>query len=561
MPLAGRLSLGALGLALVVAVSAAWATSAVYLLARTGINPRIQISLIDGVHVYVGLVGGAFVIAKVLRVGLRHHVPGVTPLSTWHRWVSWSLLAIYAAIFATGVLLLLPIHGKIYGDLLNLHMLTSVWGVPPTTWHVWHYRKRARPYLTRLLPHGSTIRLWAALVLVLSPTIALLAYPRAVSQLSKAGGGDAWAADALSGKQLDAIAPGPFPGSLAAGGDGLYVRSANGKWTNLPLPAKARVTSLVEASPDLYVGTNVGVMRMTGRSAPVPTGLQNVGVNALAWDPTSGEIWAASAGGAMRSGDRGRTWHREAAGMNGLNGIAAIAVSGRDVYVSDPSGVYRWQAVRWQRQASTPDVTTLVARPEGGVYLISSMEGVLILDARGLRSAGTLAFAHQHSSAMNGHPDAHSVATTDGRLYAAGTANGVSVSTDGGLTWMQLGGGLGSRDVHALASTGPDLWAATSDGVYRFPIVGAKLPEASWWLLLLGAALFLGAIAALLGAAEWPRGVRRERSARGLVPRRVVLAGASCWVDRRGMIYAAQLIDGDLLWRATGSISESDEAA
>ena len=95
--------------------------------------------------VTVGLVGAVFLLGKVLRVGLRSRVRGIPSLVRWHRWVSWSLLALYGAIFVSGVLVLLPIHGRLYGNLLELHLMTSVWAVPPTTWHVWHYRRLAAP--------------------------------------------------------------------------------------------------------------------------------------------------------------------------------------------------------------------------------------------------------------------------------------------------------------------------------------------------------------------------------------------------------------------------------
>jgi hypothetical protein len=73
-------------------------------------------------------------------------VPGVVP---WQRWLSWSMLVLYTAVFLTGVLLLLPIRGQAYADLVQLHLLTSVWALPLTTWHAWHYRAGALPYLRR----------------------------------------------------------------------------------------------------------------------------------------------------------------------------------------------------------------------------------------------------------------------------------------------------------------------------------------------------------------------------------------------------------------------------
>src|SRR5690242_18722834 len=65
---AAMLSVGALGLSLAVMVSVVWGTALFYLAARLGVDPRIRLSFIDAAHVYVGLVGGIFVLAKVSRV-------------------------------------------------------------------------------------------------------------------------------------------------------------------------------------------------------------------------------------------------------------------------------------------------------------------------------------------------------------------------------------------------------------------------------------------------------------------------------------------------------------
>ena len=148
-PARGRLSLGALGLGLVLLVSVAWGTGLFYLLVRLGGASPAPLAALDGIHIYVGVVGGIFVIAKILRVGFRHRVEGVPNVVPWQRWLSWSMLVLYGAVFATGVLLLLPVRGRLYADLVQLHLLTSVWALPPTTWHALHYRSRAVPYLRR----------------------------------------------------------------------------------------------------------------------------------------------------------------------------------------------------------------------------------------------------------------------------------------------------------------------------------------------------------------------------------------------------------------------------
>src|SRR5580704_9102515 len=287
--LAGRLSVGALGLSLALLVSIAWGTALFYLAARLGVDTRVRLSWIDGAHVYVGLVGGIFILAKVARVRFRYKVAGVAEVIPWQRWISWSLLVLYTAIFVSGVLALLPLHGRLYEDVLNFHLLSSVWALAPTTWHVWHYRRRAAPYLTRLLPHGRSLRFWSGIVLALAPSVVVVANARALSQLPQLMGGAAWSQSTLSGSYLDRIATGPG-GSLIAAGDALYVSSDGTVWTQIdipgvPLPASATPTqsvhqhgaptgknlglSLAVAGSSIYVGTSSGLYRTDTETGPL----------------------------------------------------------------------------------------------------------------------------------------------------------------------------------------------------------------------------------------------------------------------------------------------------
>src|SRR5438270_539878 len=62
-----RLSVGALGLGLVLLVSAAWGTGIFYLVARIGLPSPVRLAWIDAIHVYVGLMGAVFILGKVIR--------------------------------------------------------------------------------------------------------------------------------------------------------------------------------------------------------------------------------------------------------------------------------------------------------------------------------------------------------------------------------------------------------------------------------------------------------------------------------------------------------------
>lgn len=146
--LPAEISLGMLGVTLVLLVSLAWASGLVYLVVRLGLPAPASLALADAVHVYVGLASVLVIGAKVRRVGFRSRVAGVPELAAWHRWVSWSLLVLYAGVYLTGALLLFSFPMTVRTTLVNAHLLTSVWAAVPTTWHVWHHGHRA----TQLLP-------------------------------------------------------------------------------------------------------------------------------------------------------------------------------------------------------------------------------------------------------------------------------------------------------------------------------------------------------------------------------------------------------------------------
>ncbi len=102
------------------------------------------------------------------------------------------------------------------------------------------------------------------------------------------------------------------------------------------------------------------------------------------------------------------------------------------------------------------------------------------------------------------------VASVAGRLYAAGTSDGVSASADGGRTWTQLGGGLRDVTPGQVVEFRRGLWAATSGGLYRYALEPAAAASPAWWLALLAAA----AVAGLAGVAVSGRSARPRRRRR-----------------------------------------------
>lgn len=513
-PLAGRLSVGALGVGLTLLVAAAWATGAWYLVARLGAGSPIGLALMDGVHIYAGLVGGVFVLAKVLRVGLRSRVRGVPGVLLWHRWLSWSLLFLYAAILLSGTLLLLPIRGRLYGDLTEIHLLTSVWALVPTTWHVWHYRSRAVPFLRRMGLSGRRRRFWIGLALLAPAAIALLLQPRAASQLSAVMGGQSWSRNALTGAPLNAIATTPDGSTLLAGGDALYFTRDGILWAGLGLPSPAPIIESLAAAPDggVYAGTTGGLYFARTLQGPLaPIALDGANVGAVAVDPGDPRsVGVASSLGPLFSHDAGRTWSIATAGLLRPQRASAIAYFGGKVFVSDTTGVFALSdgATTWtrvSRQASVVALTVSAARDR--LYATSTTQGIQMLAGGRWSPLAAPGPSHQHHGQMQMHAFVGGVLGFGSRLYVPGTQDGVSASADGGQTWTQLGGGVADTPTLQLVEFQGSLWAATESGAFRYRLTPGARPSPLWWTLLVIAALGGGMLACAVAVTD--RSTRR----------------------------------------------------
>jgi hypothetical protein len=531
LSIAGRLSVGALGLSLALLVSIAWGTALFYLAARLGVDTHVRLTWIDAAHVYVGLVGGVFVLAKVSRVRFRYKVAGVSEVVPWQRWISWSLLILYSAVFVSGVLALLPLHGRLYEDLLNFHLLSSVWAVAPTTWHVWHYRRRAAPYLTRLLPHGRTLRYWLGITLALVPLLLVVGNARALSQLPQLMGGAAWSPIALNGSYLDRIMATP-DGTLVAAGDALYTSRDGTVWTQVdipgvPLPPSATPTpgvhqhgaptgknlglALAVSGNSIYLGTDNGLYRTDSQTGPLQqVGFNGATVNAIAVDPQDPRsIWAGASSGLMHSQDGGTTWSAAGNGLSRPNAVSAIGFAGGQIFVSDSTGVFEASGTPpdWRRVSSMPEVVDLTPSADRSLlYATSATQGVEILEHGTWRSTDSLASPHQAHAGHENHPEVLSLAPIDGRLYAVGTSFGVSASADDGQTWSQLGGGLETVTPAQVIDYQHALLAATSGGLYRFRLANGAPASFNWWLaVVLAVVIFGSAGAALAGFDPIPR--------------------------------------------------------
>ena len=478
-------------------------------------------------------------VAKVSRVWFHYKVSGVPEVVHWQRWISWSLLVLYSCVFVSGVLLLMPIRGVLYGDLINFHLLSSVWALAPTTWHVWHYRRRAAPYVTQFLPRGRSLRYWAGITLAILPVVVVAANARSLSQLPQVLGGSAWSPMALNGSYLDRIMRGP-DGTLIAAGDALYVSSDGTAWTQIDIPAttlsgtggtgpvhqhgaptgKNLALALATAGNNVYVGTSSGLFETSSLTGPLqPVGFTARTVYSIAIDPADQRsMWVGSSAGVMHSADGGATWNSVASGLENPNSVLALGFLGSTLFASDGTGVFAWDLdqMQWLRQSSDRAVVDLTADPDGRrMYATSTTQGVRILDDSGWHDTMSLAAAHQHHAGNEKHPVVLSVAPIDGRLFAVGTSYGVSASDDRGQTWTQLGGGLANVEASQVIAYQGALLAATSNGVFRFLLSSYAPASIVWWSLVIASVVAAGSGGVLLVGMGRGFRVRRRRSSSG----------------------------------------------
>lgn len=500
---AARFDVNVLGAGLALLVALAWCTGAVYVVVRGGGTTPIGLAVIDTLHVYVGVASVAFLLAKVWRVGLRARVRGVAGVTVFDRQLSVALGVLYAAVYTTGVLTVLPWATSLRDTLVEAHLIAAVWAAAPTTWHVWRHRARLLSAIRPRRVRARALRVTAA-VLVLAPAAGVVRAPRTVSPLAQTGAGPGWR---VSGPSvfLDRLRRAP-DGTLVAGGAGLYVRRAGASsWRRvgpfdganvvlgLTLPSSGPTAALVGALDGLY-------------AAPAPAGpyrrlpLPSREVHGIAVDPGDpATIWATSKDGAWLSRDGGRSWSQQNRGIASPRTAWALSWFGGTVYASDVDAVYRWDGDRWVMSTALGDVDRLDAQPAGRLFASSMGQGIEILDASGWHRADGGLVVHSGGEVQG----IHAVSVTDdgGRVYAGSMIDGAQVSTDGGSSWSPVWWRLsGQGVVWRVLPVGDSLVAATDRGLVATDRVPLSPPGARWWTALVLVALAAAAAALITGA-------------------------------------------------------------
>lgn len=498
---AAQFSLGALGASLVLLVSLAWLTGLAYLLARLNLPSPIQLAAVDALHVYVGVASIAFFFAKVARVGLRQRVTGVPELVLWHRWVSWSLLVLYSGVYLTGVALLIPFPAVTRQSLANAHLLLSVWAAVPTTWHIWHHRGWALPFVPRRRRPVPRRFLIATAVLIL-PAAAFMMTSRALSLLAQVGAGATWTSSAVPGVFLDRMERTAYGQTLVAGGEGLYASSDQGAtWHRISFPADLIIgLATPKGSVAVYVGTSTGLYASASADGPYRRlSFPAREVHGIAVDPLdSNVVWASSRQGFWRSADAGVHWTSQSAGVEKPETAWAITYLDGKLFASDVDAVYRWTGSSWEQSSRQRAVVSLDATGDGRLFASSMGQGVKVFTNGGWQSSDS-GLAANHGGVRVIHVDSVT-SMPGGRAYAAMMLDGTSTSIDAGQSWTLVRAGLQRGAVWRILPLDFGLVAVTDHGIYTYPLPLLERPGAVWWLALIATAGLFGAAGVALVA-------------------------------------------------------------
>ncbi|MFZ1081908.1 MAG: T9SS type A sorting domain-containing protein [Candidatus Kryptoniota bacterium] len=218
-------------------------------------------------------------------------------------------------------------------------------------------------------------------------------------------------------------------GELYAGtlGSGIFYSYNNGAtWTPLsPQPTNENVHALAISGGALFAGTTTGVYKLSsGGWVAVNTGFRDTTVNTLLTQG-NGLLAGTSGGGVYVSTDEGTTWSTMNSGLGNFYVTSLVVTSnphnfsGIEIYAATYDGLYY--------TTSLPGSWTLI-RP------------VLI--------------------------DMSSFAALGQNLFGGTLFSGISLSTDDGATWTTMNSGLPNLNVQCLATSGGNLFAGTTGGVF-----------------------------------------------------------------------------------------------
>jgi hypothetical protein len=497
-----------LGLALIGLALAAWLTGIPYLLVRLGLALPVALSRFDGPHIYLGIAMAALLLFKVAEIRTRHLLRTLPGFLLWHHWLSLALLGLWALVFVSGVLILVPWPATWRQDIVEVHVFASVWASIATLPH-------AVIYLRRRLPSARIDRrLVAAALTILVPGAIAGLVPRAAAPFSELDAGQSWA----TVQNLYAYRLEPLPdGRIVATGFGLRISDDGGfHWRSVGDLGDQFVYSLVTGpgGKPAYAGTTDGLLWAPDVDGPYrPLGLQSQSVDSVFVDPSSpSTIWAGGRG-VWLSTDGGGTWTTPVDGMLQQGSVFVIGRYKGDLYAGTSTGLYRWDGAGWHMVLNQPAIISLEYGADTSTLWACSMGGGLYVDRGGtwVRSDSGM-LVHKHPGGLDGIHVTAFLALDRHRSLAGTMTRGLAESLDGGSSWYSPSPGFSPGEIWDLLRVGDHVLVSSDTGIYvgRFP--APPSPEPLWWGVLVIMAVLAAAGGTAIGLAATPQRPNPPRS-------------------------------------------------
>jgi hypothetical protein len=309
-----------------------------------------------------------------------------------------------------------------------------------------------------------------------SPDGELFAGTNGIGVARSSDNGDHWGHLGIVTIVAKTLATGPGTAMLALAASGTFMTTDRGiQWRSCGKPYSDIRSAAFSPRGWIYLGTwGGGVLRSTdggGSWTPSNSGLPNLEVNVIAVH-SDGRIVAGTNKGICLSTNNGDSWSRigpDSAAISGLawgNGETLFATGfGRCYRSLDGGGT-------WTSMANSRIVYArgLVTSANGHLFCWTS-DNLFSCSTNG----GTTWIPRDPA----GSPTQQVAAVNATGDVFLGTSNGCLRSTDEGITWTAVNGGLLDTDVSALAiDSAGVLYASTGRGIYRSspPTLAVALP-------------------------------------------------------------------------------------
>jgi photosystem II stability/assembly factor-like uncharacterized protein len=282
------------------------------------------------------------------------------------------------------------------------------------------------------------------------------------------------------------------------------VAISNTVWRDVSRGIRDLDLRAVAVSPDeadtVYIGSSSAIFKTIdgGKEWDNVLSFRGIGnaINSIAINPMNTRVvYAGTQDGLYRSKDQGRNWERVFRGIGGLEShILSVAINPLKpevIFVGTYAGLFRIDdgGSNWRKDQNLPSETVVssiaihpsephivYAATDRGLYksIDNGMDWERVLVTTDTEDGNILdqVDAKEINDGIETEIKGVVVDLADAGTVYLGTAEGLIITEDGGLTWMAASSsGLISRNIHHLvvSSTDPDgVYAATSRGVFRY---------------------------------------------------------------------------------------------